>query len=99
MADAMADYYVKGFNHANATWTLSAIAMLNGGGFRASIQKGLSNIICVSDTDQLTEDYVYVFFLNYKLSDNKTPCKLLLLQIVLLPLPLPLIPYTQHYKN
>ncbi|KAH3736529.1 hypothetical protein DPMN_043100 [Dreissena polymorpha] len=49
MTDAMVDYYVKGFNHANTTWALSAIAMLNSGGIRASIQKGLSNIISVSD--------------------------------------------------
>ncbi|XP_052241530.1 5'-nucleotidase-like isoform X2 [Dreissena polymorpha] len=40
MADAMVDYYAKGFNHANTTWALSAIAMMNSGGIRASIKKG-----------------------------------------------------------
>ena len=96
MADAMVDYYAKGFNHANTTWALSAIAMMNSGGIRASIKKGLSNIINVSYINLLE---IMLYFLNYKLGYNKTSCKLLLLQIVLLPLSVPLLLYTEHYQN
>lgn len=39
IADAMVDYHVN-FTHASGTWAPAAIAVINSGGIRASINKG-----------------------------------------------------------